>query len=157
MIRRITAQDRESLLQLLHNRGTFNPTEVNVAMELVDDAITQKEKSTYQVFGYFDPPDQLSGYICFGLIPITDSSYDLYWIAVDAKTGRKGIGGKLLHFMEDFVKQQNGKNIYIETSSTPPYESARAFYLKNDYKVACVLEDFYRAGDNKWLFEKKIK
>ncbi|OGQ95988.1 MAG: hypothetical protein A2521_14385 [Deltaproteobacteria bacterium RIFOXYD12_FULL_57_12] len=139
----------------LQQRGTFNQAELLVARELLDDALTKPE-SDYHILCAADTADTVVGYICFGAIPMTDHRYDLYWIAVDPGCGRQGIGGLLLRHMEDAITAHGGGRIYIDTSSTPPYEAARAFYQAHGFRVAAVLHDFYRQGDDKVIFMKEV-
>jgi ribosomal protein S18 acetylase RimI-like enzyme len=88
---------------------------------------------------------------------MTDRCYDLYWIKVDEAASRKGVGGRLLEFMEEFVAREGARRIYVETSSTEPYQAARSFYEKHGYRIVCSLEDFYREGDHKMIFMKDIR
>ena len=46
--------------------------------------------------------------------------------------------------------------VYVDTSSTHGYDRARSFYEKNGYTVACVLPDFYRAGDDRVIYRKTL-
>jgi len=149
IIRPLISQDRDKILRLLRQRGTFTEKELQVALEVIDEILRQPERKDYHIFCTDDGLDSLIGYICFGPIPLTDSCYDLYWIAVDKRFARKGVGGKLLGFMEEFVTREGA-------SSTPPSEAARSFYEKNGYHVGCVLNDFYREGDHKMIFMKDV-
>jgi len=87
---------------------------------------------------------------------MTDDCYDLYWVVVDDKFSRNGVGGKLLGFMEEFVTREGARRIYVETSSTSPYEPARSLYKKHGYQMVCLLMDFYREGDHKMIFMKEV-
>ena len=78
-----------------------------------------------------------------------------YWIVVGRGYARRGLGKRLLECMESWAAQDGIRRIYVETSSSPPYEAARAFYEKHGYLLACVLEDFYRKGDHKMTFMKE--
>lgn len=126
-------------------------------MEIVDLVLTKQDRGEYQTFCYYDGEDRFMGYICFGLIPMTDSRYDLYWIAVDKKVVGKGVAADLVRFMEEQVARQGGKKIYVDTSTTPQYGAARAFYEKQGYRTVCVMGDFYREGDGKIVFMKDLK
>jgi hypothetical protein len=44
----------------------------------------------------------------------------------------------------------------IETSSRPDYARARRFYERSGYKKTAVLEDFYREGDHKLIYTRRI-
>jgi len=156
IIRPLISHDREKILRLLRQRGTFTEKELQVALEIIDETLRQPERKEYYIFCANDGADNLIGYICFGPIPLTDNCYDLYWIAVDKRFARKGIGGKLLGFMEEFVIRKGARHIYVDTSSTPPSEPARSFYEKHGYHVGCVLNDFYREGDHKMIFMKEV-
>jgi len=147
--------DREAVHRILVRRRVFNEKEIPVALEVLDAFFEKGEESGYEAYGCFSGTD-LAGYLCFGAIPMTDSRYDLYWIAVDEKRGGQGVGASLLRCMEETVRERGGGKIYVETSSTAPYGPARAFYGKHGYAVAAVLGDFYRPGDDKVIFLKDV-
>ncbi|MEW6614615.1 MAG: GNAT family N-acetyltransferase [Thermodesulfobacteriota bacterium] len=155
-IRPLVFQDRSEILSLIEGTKTFNEMEIQVAAEVIDDALRHPEKSDYHIFSAVDASDLPKGYICFGPIPMTQDGYDLYWIAVDKMASRQGIGGKLLEFMEANLRKKGARRVYVDTSSSPPYKAARAFYEKHGYQLVCVLDDFYREGDHKMIFMKEL-
>ena len=155
-LRSIISNDREKILRLLQDVKVFSRQEIKVALEVIDDALRWPEKKDYLTFCAFNGTGDLAGYICFGPIPMTDARYDLYWIAVDKRFSRKGVGGKLLGFMEKFLAGKKARRIYVETSSTEPYEAARLFYGKHGYQLVCSMKDFYREGDHKMIFMKEV-
>jgi len=156
MIKPITYHDRGKILSLLRQTGVFNEKEITVAMEIVDLVLAKNDGGDYQTFCYYDGENRFMGYICFGPIPMTDSRYDLYWIAVDEQARGKGVAAELVGFMEEKIAKQGGEKIYVDTSSTPPYGAARAFYEKQGYFRVCVLDNFYREGEHKAIFTKDI-
>lgn len=149
--------DREKIARLLRQRGIFNEKEVQVALDIIDETLHRPDKKDYQIFCAVNGSDSLAGYVCFGPIPMTEASYDLYWIVVGKRFSRKGLGGKLLGFMEEFVAREGARRIYVETSSTAPYQAARSFYEKHGYQLVCSLKDFYREGDHKMIFMKEVR
>lgn len=155
-IRPLRSEDRNKIIRLLEERGTFPQHEIDVAIEVLDDALRFPERGDYQVYCACENGGQLVGYVCFGRIPMTDACYDLYWIAVDRKRARQGIGRELLLFMERTSVSQGARKIFIETSSLPAFAAARSFYEKYAYAVAAVLTDFYRIGDHKLVFMKDL-
>ena len=48
----------------------------------------------------------------------------------------RGIGSALLRFVEDDIRQLQGRQLLIETSSLPHYDLTRRFYLKHTYQLA---------------------
>jgi len=155
-IRPIIPQDKEKLFRLIKQGGAFNEKEIEVAMEVVEDSLLYPEKEEYYTFCVLNDSDELAGFICFGPIPMTDGCYDLYWIAVDGKFSRNGVGKMLLEKMENFAMNEKARRIYIDTSSTDPYAAARSFYKKHGFALIAVLKDFYRKDDHKMIFMKTL-
>ena len=156
LIRPPIPYDRSKILCLLKTRQTFNDSEIQVAMDVFDDALVQKRERDYLVYCALDDKENLTGYICYGPNLMTKANYDIYWIAVDKQYGQQGIGSKLLSFAESEIAREGGGNVYIETSSTEPYEAARSFYKKHGYETASVVKNFYRPGDHKLILMKEI-
>ena len=96
------------------------------------------------------------GYACFGPIPGTKESYDLYWIAVENEVRGSGLGKEILGKAEQGISELGGKRIYVETSSREQYEPTQAFYSKCGYEMEAVLKDFYSPGDDKIIYVKVI-
>lgn len=126
-----------------------------MALELVDDNLAKGSQSEYQFLVAAEQATVL-GYVCYGLIPLTQSSYDLYWIVVDPDQQRGGIGGRLMTAMHEAILGQGGKRVYIDTSSTNLYAPARAFYESQGYTVAAQFPDFYREGDAKVVYGREL-
>jgi len=96
------------------------------------------------------------GYLCYGPTPLTEGTYDLYWIAVDPDYAGQGIGTRLLKHFENEVRRKQGYLIVIETSSTPEYTDTREFYLRKGYLLAETIKDFYRRGEDRVTYTKYL-
>jgi ribosomal protein S18 acetylase RimI-like enzyme len=155
-IRPLRSEDRDKIIRLLEERGTFSQHEIDVAAEVIDDALRFPDRGDYQAYCACEDGGRLVGYVCFGRIPMTDACYDLYWIAVDKERSRQGIGQELLLFTESTSISQGARKIYIETSSLPAFAAARAFYGKHEYVLTAILNDFYKLGDHKMVFMKNL-
>ncbi|RPI16024.1 MAG: GNAT family N-acetyltransferase [Ignavibacteriae bacterium] len=156
MIRKLINDDRALLKQVLIDTQHFNAEEIQVALELIDTYL-KDEQSDYIIYVHTnDITDKVEGYICYGKRPLTESTYDLYWIAVDPNTHGKGIGSRLIAFMEEDLKERGAKLVLIETSGKAAYENERKFYEKNRYKLQTVIRDFYRPGDHLVLYHKYL-
>ena len=152
-IRPAVENDRASLFSLVAGITNFNPAEIELAREVIGDALNS-EKNGYYLLAAVDSDELLLGFICYGPIPISDKRWDLYWIAVDPGQARGGIGSRLLAAMEDRIG--TGMRVYVDTSSTADYAAARAFYQRHGYQTACSLPDFYRPGDDKIVYYKDL-
>lgn len=96
------------------------------------------------------------GYACFGPHPLTEGTFDLYWICTAREARGRGIGGALLARVEDEVRARGGRLLLVETSSTPDYAPARGFYESHGYRRESVVHDFYAPGDDLILYSKRL-
>ncbi|HKL56882.1 MAG TPA: GNAT family N-acetyltransferase [Sphaerochaeta sp.] len=145
--------DIQSIASILGTSGFFNSEEQDVGVSLVRERLEQGEKCEYS-FQFAEFEGSVRGYTCFGPIPGTKSSYDLYWIAVDTTYRGKGLGTMLLKQTEQEIGKRGGTRVYIETSSTDLYLPTRSFYLHNGYILEAELEDYYAPGDTKLIYVK---
>lgn len=144
--------DLEQIKEILVERGNFVAIEIEVAMEVCDEAARHPFQEYY---GYCAKVgDLVAGFIVFGLIPMTDRCWDLYWIAVAPRFARAGVGRLLAETMEKIVSEQKGRQVHIDTSSLPSYLPACRFYEKVGFKLVARFEDFYRQGDDKLAYVK---
>ncbi|MCB9882799.1 MAG: GNAT family N-acetyltransferase [Planctomycetes bacterium] len=148
-------RDEERVERIVTSTKKFNDGEVAIAVELVVERRSKGDASGYHfVFG--DSGSETLGYACFGPIPATQSSYDLYWIAVDAGLQRRGLGRRLIAEVEASIARLGGTRIYVDTSSREDYAPTRAFYRGMGYIVEAELESFYAPGDGKVVFCKVL-
>lgn len=120
-----------------------------------DAYLRQGEASGY-VFLVYKNGTRLLGYACFGPHPLTEGTFDLYWIAVDPGARGQGIGHALLSRVEEEVWVRGGRMLLVETSGTPAYTPARRFYESCGYRYEAVVHDFYAPGDDLVVFGKPI-
>jgi ribosomal protein S18 acetylase RimI-like enzyme len=129
--------------------------ELEIAKELVEEALSKGQAAGYD-FLFLENGHELIGYSCYGLIPGTQNSYDLYWIAVRPGHQGMGLGHWLLGETEQKILAKGGNRIYVDTSGRTLYESTRAFYQRCGYSKVATLKDFYSEGDDKVIFQKTI-
>jgi GNAT superfamily N-acetyltransferase len=151
----VRPEDRESVRRLVESTGVFSPAEVDVAVELVDDRLERGQESDY-FFVLAEHEGRTVGYTCYGKIPATAASFDLYWIAVDKALHGLRIGRVLLDRSEELIRQAGGRKVYAETSNRHHYAPTRGFYLRCGYRQAALLEDFYAPGDDKVIYVKDL-
>ena len=158
MIRKLIENDREKIKDILIDTDNFNEEEIKIALELIDVYINDKDQKDYEIFTDVSEEEEsnIKGYICIGPRPLTEGTYDLYWIAVNPKVQSKGVGSGLIKFIEDHIKEKNGRLILIETSGKESYEKERKFYEKNLYEELVNIRDFYRQGDGLVIYGKYL-
>lgn len=152
----VNPADVENVRSIVESSGFFSEEETEIAVELVQERLTKGAQSGYH-FVFLENAGETIGYSCFGRIPCTKASYDLYWIGVHDSCRGKGIGRKLLAETEAEIARLGGERIYLDTSSRKQYEPTRGFYAACGYRQEAVLKDFYAAGDSKVIFAKEIR
>ena len=153
IIRPLQPRDRLRIQDIVHAVGNFNPAETDVAMELVDDALQKGSVSDYIVY-VLEKDAAVCGYACFGKTPLTDSTFDFYWMAVDPLHQRQGLGRALIRFVEEEVQRRGGAMLILETSSLETYRRTVRIYELSGYTLTARIPNFYRQGDDKLIYIK---
>ena len=151
----VRPSDRERVAEIITSTGFFSREEVDIAVELVHEQLEKGSDSGY-LFLFAEQAGITVGYACFGPIPGTLASYDLYWIAVHADSQRQGFGKEILAQTETLIAGRKGTKVYVDTSSRQQYEPTRRFYQDCNYRPEAFLKDFYAPGDSKFIFVKDI-
>ena len=146
--------DPQRITQIVSSTGFFREDEISIAAELAEERLEKGAASGYE-FLFAELEGLTVAYSCYGLIPCTLHSCDLYWIATHSDYMNRGIGKFLLRETEKAIFDLGGQGIYVETSSRELYAPTRAFYEKNGYILKARLEDFYDRGDDKMVYVKR--
>jgi ribosomal protein S18 acetylase RimI-like enzyme len=154
--KKVRQSDVSDLKEILESSGFFYDSEVEIAQELAQENLEKGEEKSGYIFNIVEIDEKPVGFTCYGKIPGTADSFDLYWIAIHQSQRRKGLGKILMNMALDDISKMRGRNIWIETSSRPIYEPTRMFYLSTGSEEIAQLPDYYGAGDNKVIFLKKI-
>jgi len=142
---------------LLTATGFFRADEIAIGVELIEERLARGPDSGYHLLFADDPESsRLLGYSCFGEIPLTLGSWDLYWIAVAPKRQGRGLGRALLAESERRISAAGGRRVFVDTSGRPDYAPTRAFYESCGYGVAARLKDFYAEGDDKVVYSRRL-
>lgn len=96
------------------------------------------------------------GYVCYGPTPMTQGTWDLYWIASDPAARGQGVGAALVGAMEQELRRQGGRLIRVETSTTEAYGATRRFYAHLHFAEEARLRDFYSVGDDLIILTKRL-
>ncbi len=155
MIRAVEPTDTDCLVALTEQTGVFKPHELVALREVLDEYHAGNAGLGHRAFAWV-AEGRIQGYVYYAPTPMTDRSWHLYWIAVDRTEQGRGLGGRLLAFVEADVKGHDGRLLIIETSSTPLYQLTRRFYRKHGYTPVATVPDFYADGDDLVVFTKRL-
>lgn len=151
-VRKIVKDDVEHLKSVLNSIELF-------PAEMLEEMISD----------YFDNPDTQDFWFTAteNNIPVsigycapeklTDGTFNLYAIGVRRDIQGKGIGNKMMKYLEDQLRIQGRRILIVETSGTDDFELTRKFYENLNYNKEAVIQDFWREGDDKVIYWKKLK
>lgn len=151
LIRRAIAADRKRIVEILDAAALFTEDQIEAATRQVDESLENPDRGEYIVH-VAEEGGEVRGYTSYGPMPNTDRAFDLYWIAVDPRFHGRGIGKRLLRFVESEVRKQNGATLHIETSSSDAFRTTRDFYRRCGYTEITRIKDFYRLEHDKVIF-----
>jgi ribosomal protein S18 acetylase RimI-like enzyme len=152
----VLPSDPDNIRKLVEKARVFSDEEIQVAGELVQEFLEQGESSGYH-FLFLEKEKEIIAYTCYGVIPLTDKRFDLYWIVVAPTYQKQKLGVEILQRTENLVSNLQGVSVYAETSGRLDYLPAQNFYRRNGYEQIAVFKDFYKAGDDKLVFQKKLR
>ncbi len=155
-IRTLQPNDRESIHQILVATEVFTDEEVQVALELVDTVLQNPHQQDYEIYTAVNDKQEVAGYYCVGPTPMTQGTYDLYWIAVSPSMQGHGIGKQLSDHAEARVRARGARLLIAHTSSLPKYDNTRMFYLRHSYNEVARIKEYYKPGDDLVIYGKYV-
>jgi ribosomal protein S18 acetylase RimI-like enzyme len=156
MIIAATEADGSQIQDIAARAGVFSQEEVECVVDLWQDYLTVGPVEGGYNFLVDRDDDRVLGFACYGPRDLTSGVFDLYWIAVDSRAHRNGVGRRLLTATEEAVCKAGGRMLIAETSGTAHYEPTRKFYLGMGYVNEATIKDFYSEGDDLAIFIKRF-
>jgi ribosomal protein S18 acetylase RimI-like enzyme len=150
-IRPITQADLEDLKNVVDSCELF-PSEY--LAEMIDDYLHNPDTQDLWFTCIDDHKAIAIGYC----VPekFTDGTYNLLAIGVARDTQRKGIARDMMQYIEHQLKQKDGRILIVETSSDDAQAAARNFYTRLGYLQTAIIPDFWKEGEDKIVFWKKL-
>lgn len=150
-IRAISKNDLPDLKSVIETSGLF-PTELLDGM--VAEYFANPETQDIWLTKEIDEKPMAIAYC--GPERLTDGTFNLFLIAVHGTVQGRGIGGEMLDYLEHVLKSQGTRILLVETSGLPDFELTRRFYIKNGYIQEATIRDFYKDGEDKIVFWKRL-
>jgi GNAT superfamily N-acetyltransferase len=148
--------DGERLLGLARGINLFEPADHETIEELWTEFATQGDQASWYHFLVACADGELLGFACYGQRPLTEGTYDLYWIGVGQAQQSRGVGKRLIAEVERQVHARGGRLLIAETAGKPVFEPTRRFYLAAGYELEARIRDFYKVGDDLVIFTKRF-
>ncbi len=150
-IKAVTKSDIDGLKKVVDSSELFPSDYLD---EMISDYFNNPETQDIW-FTYIDKNKQVAIGYC---VPekLTDGTYNLLAIGVSHDAQRTGIASQMMNYIEQLLKEKDGRILIVETSSDDAQIGARSFYKKIGYTQAAVIKDFWKDGEDKIIFWKKL-
>lgn len=150
-IRPITQADLEDLKNVVDSCELF-PSEY--LAEMIDDYLNNPDTQDF----WFTCIDNQKAVAIGYCVPekFTDGTYNLLAIGVARDAQRKGIAREMTLYIEQYLKEKDGRVLIVETSSDDAQAAARNFYTRLGYLQTATIPDFWKEGEDKIVFWKKL-
>ncbi|WP_133366643.1 GNAT family N-acetyltransferase [Qipengyuania sediminis] len=86
----------------------------------------------------------------------TNATWNMRAIAVAPGLQSRGIGAALMRNVEEELRARDGRVLIVETDSALEHRRTCAFYLREAYREAARIADFWDEGIDKIVFWKKL-
>lgn len=156
MIDKPTEADVADLVRMIERAGVFTSMDVDCVRELLDDYFHKPDRGGYEFLVYREA-GRAVGMACYGATPLTEGTFDLYWLCVAPEARRGGIARQLFDAMEADLHRLGARLLTIETSGTDGYRPAREFYLAAGCQRQATIPDFYAPGDDLVIYTKRYE
>ena len=155
MIRPAVSSDKDAMTSLFSALNLFDTDEIKFMCELVDSYfhVTLEEGHFWIVN---DDNDAITSAAYYAPESFGQNVYNLYFIGVLPGEQGKGIGSIMLEYVEKHLKELEQRLLLVETSGLPNFEKTREFYLKNNYEKEATIREYYKEGDDKVIYRKKL-
>jgi ribosomal protein S18 acetylase RimI-like enzyme len=150
-IRAVTQSDIDGLKKVVDSSDLF-PSEY--LDEMISDYFNNPDTQDIW-FTYIDNNKQVAIGYC---VPekLTEGTYNLLAIGVSQDFQRNGVSSEMMKYIEQLLKHKNGRLLIVETSSDDAQIGARKFYEKIGYTQEAIIRDFWKDGEDKIVFSKKL-
>lgn len=141
--------DLPALESILESTGLF-PTEL--LEEMAEPFLSRTAPHIWLVA-------EISAVVGFAYVEperITEGTYNLLAIAVRPDCQGSGIGKALVTSVIAALKERAARILLVETSSLDEYAATRAFYSGQQFASEARIRDFYRDGEDKIVFWKRL-
>jgi len=151
----VKPEDLRAIRDIVTSTHFFYDFEIPVAVELAEARLIEGDASGY-FFIFVEVDGKTVAYSCFGPVAMTEGGFDLFWIVTHNDYRALGLGKILLEKTHQSVKEMGGRYLVAETSAMEKYAPTRHFYEKNEYSKEAEIADFYKIGDGKVIFVKRL-
>ena len=155
-IRAPLEEEGQAIVSVAKKIKHFSHEDINCIEDLWKESLHSDTDPDRYHFIIAKNAKQVLGFACYGHRPLTEGTYDFYWLGVDPTFQKKGIGRALIEQVENEIRDKKGYLLIIETSSLEAFSLPRAIYISFGYQLVAQIPDFYKPGDGLVIYTKKL-
>jgi ribosomal protein S18 acetylase RimI-like enzyme len=123
-----------------------HPMEKHLKFKDYERILKERFNKKNELFFGYKEDNIIKGYITLKLSFPGHKHCEIYWLSVRSSFKRKGIGTKLIEFIENFAKKQKFRKICLYTNKA--MKGTRKFYEKLGYKLINEFPNYYATKTN---------
>ena len=154
VIRSATPADAPAVVSLAVSSELFAPDDAAVVEALMADYFARNHTLGHACA--VDVEEDAVAVAYWEPATATDRAWYLTMIGVRRDRHRSGRGTAMLNHVEQQLRRDGQRLLLVETSSTPAFDGARAFYRSCGYDEEARVRDYYEPGDDMVLFRKVL-
>lgn len=147
-VRTTVPAEAPAILRLSAAEPLFSREDREVVEELLDDYFVDDDDPAEYTFLSARRDGRLVGFACYGPTPLTRGTYDLYWICVDRRLRRQGVGRTLIQAVVRRLRRAGARLLKLDTSGRNDFAETRLFYERAGFLPSARVPDFYARGDD---------
>jgi ribosomal protein S18 acetylase RimI-like enzyme len=151
LLRNTTEDDIAGLEEVLDSSGLFPSECLN---EMMSEYLNNPESEEIWFTCLLE--DKPVGFGYCAPEKFTQGTYNLLAIAVRKDMQGKGLGRSMMGYIERLLKEKSNRLLIVETSSDSQYGLTREFYEKLNYVQEATIRDFWKGGEDKIIYLKKL-
>jgi ribosomal protein S18 acetylase RimI-like enzyme len=155
MIRKAKEEDFELILEVELESGHPLNKKFKVTKESITEWLGPTFKDNINDFYVFEEEQKMLGFISLKKIFSTHKSCEVNYLAVRESFHKKGIGKKLIRFVEEKANSSGFERIFAYTGEDNL--RAQKFYEKIGYLKINEFPGWYSWGDTAFLYGKWLK
>lgn len=154
IIRPVHPPDKTAVLTIAHTSGLFAADELEDISTTLD--LYLSGTSTDDRWIIATAAGSPVGLAYYAPERMTNGTWNLYMLAVDANHQRHGHGAALVNHVERDLRSSQARLLLIETSGVPEFAGQRTFYAQLGYHLEARIREFYDTGDDKIIYRKAL-
>lgn len=151
----LTPMDPENIRIIAQSTGFFDEKDTELSADLAKSILEDGDDEDHK-FIFADDDEKTVAFACFGMVPDSEASYELYWLSTLNEYRGKGIGKEVIANLLNDIKKSGGRKLFLKTCGDDKYAPTRKFYEKCGFKMEAVLKEYYDTDQDCCIYSYKF-